>query len=978
MSSLLHPLALACLLFAPPDPVIEPVDIALPVVPTPNFERRTFEGDPIGVQQIVLANGLTVILSENHERPDVFGAVVVRAGSKDDPADNTGMAHYLEHLMFKGTQTLGTTNWAAEAPLQAELVELYERHKRADSDEERAELQTEIAKVVEQTYAYVIPNELRRMLSALGATDEGAFTREDETVYHSRFPASEIEPWLRIAAHRFVDPVFRLFPTELEVVYEEKNQSLDDFEWKLYEEIMAHAFPQHPYGTQSPLGQVEHLKSPSLLAMQEFFDEYYVPNNMVLVLVGDFDSETILPIIAEQFGAWQRGPEPEPRTGPVEPFEGRERVKLRSTPFRMGAHVFRAPTARHPDYAALQIARELLFNEHKSGFINELEDRGKLLGAHWATQDFADHGLDIVLFAPRILGQTFKNAEHQVREQYQRVARGEFDEQKVVEIRDGILRAEELEWETNKQRALLLIDGLVRYDGWQGYLDYREHLAHVTREDVMRVAATYYGDDYLDVRSRVGWAKKPRLSKPSYPAVAPQPNVHSSFYDEVMATPSAAPSLRLVDFGDDVSTTPIGENAVLRANHNPFNDSYSLSLVFGVGTERIRELFVAAPYLERLGTPTHSPTALHEQLSALGTTLTIAVDRDRLQIELRGPEQHLAATLELVEALLRDPVTDAKRWKALRRERVAIQRVDRQYPDSALEALVGFAAYGERSASLRDYGPRGARSLSAEMLLAAWQQAQAYGLEVRYIGQREPDEVAAILQRSLRGSLARSREPALPYTPWVRALPEHDTVYFLPRRGQVQTQMVFAVDGEPVAREQIAAAYAYSRYMSWLVFQEVLEFRALAYVAQGSFQRNPDPAQAGWFVGHIASQADKTFDTIDVMQGLIRDTPSKSDQMDELRAMLLHGLEAQSPGFRDLQAVVEYWRRLGYDEDPRTRMIEDYAELDFGDIQAFHAAQVAGRPVILMVVGDPRRVDVRALARYGEVIEVGERDVFAR
>ncbi|MFO7562098.1 MAG: insulinase family protein [Enhygromyxa sp.] len=975
--SILLSIAAACLLYAPPS--FEPVEIH-PVEPAPSYARRSFEDDPIAVSQITLENGLTVLLSENHERPEVFGAVVVRTGGKNDPADNTGMAHYLEHMLFKGTQTLGTSDWAAEAPLQARLVELYALLEQAETETQRAQIQAQIGAVVEQTYAYAIPNELDRMLAELGGADVNAFTSEDETVYYNSFPASQIEPWLEIYAHRFVDPVFRLFPSELEAVYEEKNSSLDRFEVKLYERFMARAFPEHPYGTQSVIGEVEHLKRPSLVAMQEYFDRYYVANNMALVLVGDFDSEAILPLIARHFGAWKRGPEPQPREATVEPFVGRELIKLRISPVRVGAFGFRTPTARHPDYAALQVVRELLFNEQDSGFIDELVREGKLLIALPFPLDFADHGLDVLFFAPRILGQSFKNAEKQVLEQYRRVARGEFDERRMLAIRDGLRRAEDRQWEDNEDRALALADAFIRHEGWQGYLDYRARLASLTREEVMRVAASYFGDDHLAMRSRMGFPKKPQLSKPGYPPVTPQPGARSAFYEQIMTRPSAAPKLRLVDFEAEVATTSLADRVVLRSNQNPFNDTYSLALVFGVGTEQIRELGLAAPYLERIGTRSHSPTQLREQLALIGTSLSIHAADERLYLRLTGPEQHLAAALALLDELLREPVADRKRYKALLRERAGVARVQRQDPAHVARALREYVMYGEESSYLRDYGKKDARKIDPERLLEAWQQAQRYALEVRYTGQREPTEVAQILRRSL--VLATARLPAVEHDVRERVLPRRDTVYFLPRRKLVQTQLHFVVDGDPVAREQIAAADAYGEYMggsmAGLVFQEVREFRALAYSAWGAFLRDDDPAQAGYFLGGISCQADKTAESIAVMMGLIRDMPRKPERMDPLRAALVRGLETDSPGFRELQGTIEHWRRLGYGEDPRRWLVEDYGKLDFADIEAFYAAQVAGRPVILLVVGDPRQIDMDELARYGEVVEVAEREVLPR
>jgi zinc protease len=983
----LSSLALASLLaYAPPAPptpptpsdAIAPVEITLPS--GPSFAFQTFPGDPLAVKQFVLPNGLTVLLSENHEQAEVFGAVVVRTGGKNDPADNTGMAHYLEHMLFKGTQSLGTSNWAAEQPLQARLVELFERHKRATSADQRAAIQAEIAQTVAQTYAYAIPNELDKMLAEIGSAGVNAFTTEDETVYYNSFPASQIDPWLAIYAHRFVDPVFRLFPTELEAVYEEKNISMDRFEVELYERFIAEAFPEHPYGTQSVIGEIEHLKAPSLVAMQDYFERYYVANNMALVLSGDFDAEAIMPIIAERFGAWRRGPDPQPRTGTVEPFVGRQLVKLRITPVRVGAYGFRTPTPRDPDYAALQVMRELLSNDQGSGYIDTLVSEGKILIALPFPISFADHGLDILFFAPRIFSQSFKQAEGLVLDQYRRIAAGEFDEATMLAIRDGLRRAEDRQWEDNEDRALALADSFVRHDSWQGYLDYREQLGQVSREDVMRVAERYFGDDHLGLRSRLGVNKPPRLTKPNYPAVVAQVGATSSFYAQVMDRPSPTPELAFVDFDSAVETTPIAEGVVLRTNNNPFNDTYSLDLVFGVGSDRVPELEIAAEYVERIGTRERSPTALREQLSLLGTSLSITVGRDRTYVRLTGPEQQLGPALDLLDAILREPVADAKRYKALRREHMALERVERNDPSELAAAARQFAMYGQNSTYLRDYGRRGLAKLDPDQLLAAWASAQTYALEIRYTGQQSASVVAEQVRGSL--TLAGPREPAVAFVQYPRVLPTRDTVYFLPHRKLIQTQLAFVVDGDPVDPSHYAAADAYAEYMGGgmggLVFQEIREFRALAYSAWAGFLRDDTPVQDGYFVAGAGCQADKTRETIEVMLDLIRTRPDQPERMDALRSSLVRGLEGLSPGFRALQGTIAYWQKRGYTDDPRRHLLDAYPNLEFADIERFHAAQIAGRPITLVVVGDPRQVDTRELARFGRVIELHERQIFAR
>jgi predicted Zn-dependent peptidase len=959
-------------------PHIEPVQLAEAAAVAP-VDFETYADDPIGVKQIVLANGLTVMLSENHERPEVFGAVVVRTGGKNDPADNTGMAHYLEHMLFKGTKTLGTSDWEAEAPLQEELIRLYEAHKVAGTEAERKALQRKIAATVEKTYAYAIPNELDRVLSEMGGTGVNAFTSEDETVYHNTFPASQIGKWLEVYGHRFEDPVFRLFPTELEAVYEEKNITLDRFEVKLFESFTAQAFPEHPYGTQTVIGEVEHLKRPSLVAMREYFDKYYVANNMALVLSGDFDADAIMPQIEARFGTWRSGPDPVPRTGKVEPFDGRELVKLRVTPLRVGAFGFRTPTPRHPDYPAVMVMRELLYNEQGSGLIDRLVDEGKLLITFPFPLDNAEHGLEIIFFAPRILSQSFRNAENLIRDQFARVAQGEFDDATMLAIRDSLRRGEDRQWEDNEARALAMSSSFIRQDDWKGYLGFRSALAKVTREDVMRVAQTYFSDDFLAMRSRMGFPKKQRLRAPNYPSVKPKPGAESVTYEQLNQRPSPNPKFDFIDFEKDIRTTEVAKGVRLRSNPNPFNDTYSMELRFGVGRDAIRELWVAPEYLSRIGTRQHDPAAFKQALFAIGTTLDIEATVDELVVSVEGPEEHLSKALSLANELLSEPVADKKRWKSLRRERRGSAKVTRRDPDQRATALRNFAMLGAKSPQLRDYGKRGLRGLSPQKVLSAWKQAQGYEVEVRYAGSQEPRAVAEALRAKLR--FGESLHAAVPSVVHPRVVPTQDTVYFLPKRNAVQSRLFFAVEGDPVSRKDTAAADAYSGYlggsMAGLIFQEIREFRALAYSAWGRFFRDPTPEQQGYFLGGIGCQADKTDEAIEVMMGLIKDMPRKTEQMGALRSALIRSQETSTPGFRELQSVVEFWTRLGYRADPRKFLLPAYEELTFEDIDTFYSQQVRGRPVTLMVVGDPRSFDADGLSEYGRVIKVKERQLYA-
>ena len=177
--------------------------------------------DPMAVQIFQLDNGLTVYLTENHQTPRFYAEIAVRAGSKNDPAETTGLAHYLEHLLFKGTERMGTLDFAKEKPHLDHITELYEEHFREEDPEKRKAIYAEINKESQQAAQYAIPNEFDRLYRSMGAQGLNAHTWLEETVYKVDLPSNRLEQWATIEAERFVDPVFRLFQPELEIVYEE-------------------------------------------------------------------------------------------------------------------------------------------------------------------------------------------------------------------------------------------------------------------------------------------------------------------------------------------------------------------------------------------------------------------------------------------------------------------------------------------------------------------------------------------------------------------------------------------------------------------------------------------------------------------------------------------------------------------------------------------------------------------------------------
>jgi predicted Zn-dependent peptidase len=965
---LLHAIAASLIAFAPAPTTSEPDAAAAPIPALVELD-----GDPLGVRRVVLDNGLTVLLSENHDRPEVFGAVVVRTGAKNDPPDDTGMAHYLEHMLFKGTTELGTTDWAAERPLQERLEALYEELRGAQG-KRRERIVAEIGTTVKQSYRYAVPNELDQLLEQLGGTGVNAFTTYDETVYHNTFPASQIDGWLEIYAHRFENPVFRLFPTELEAVYEEKNIAIDTTGYELFRAFMRGAFPRHPYGTNDILGEVEHLKRPSLRAMRAYFERHYVPGNMALVLSGDFSTEEVLPRIVELFGAWRSRPTPTPPPRPVAAFGEDERVAVRLSPIRVGAIAFRTVPESHPDYAALLLARRLLSNEQRSGLVDRLSDDGKVLLAMYVPADLADHNLDVVAYAPRLLTQSFRAAEKLVLAQFRRVAEGRFDERTFAALKEGLLAEERLKWEDNEARALAIAHAFVARGGWEGYVEWLRRLEKLERGDVERVAAKLFAERRLIVRSRVGFPKKQRLEKPSHPPAAARPGAHSQLYRDLTARPSPRPKIELVDFAREVDERKLSRGIVLRVGDNPFNDIYHLELRFGVGTHAIRELDLLEDWLPRIGSRSTRGAAFRRKLFELSTTITATAELDRFVVRVQGPQRHMGAALELLDELLDSPEPARKPLRQLRREIWGYRHIERKDAVNVAEALREHVLYGRRSSYRREYGHAGALGVGVRRLRAVWQRVQEHELEIRYVGRERADAVAAAIERRL--SLAAPQRATVADVVRDREPPARTTVYFVPKRNAVQTQIWLAVEGGDTARNHVPAADAFSEYfggsMAGLVFQEVRELRALAYSAHGAFDRDEEPRQRGVLQVYVGCQADKTFEALDVLLGLVERMPERRERMTLVRSALVRSQETASPPFREVHDAIDSWQRSGYDDDPRRWLGPAYERLQFEDVAAFYRDHVAGRPVAIMVVGDPRKVDRARLRKYGKLVRVRE------
>lgn len=934
---------------------------------------------PIDVEIYQLDNGLTVILNEDHNLPQVFGSIMVRAGGKDDPKDATGMAHYMEHMLFKGTQELGTTNWEAEKPHIDSVFRLYDKLGRETDPEIRKNIQKKINEESLKAGKYTVPNEMFNLLRNMGGTSVNAGTGPDYTIFYNAFPPTQMEKWLDLYSHRFENPVFRGFQAELEVVYEEKNMYSDNFAFSMIENFNKNFYRHHPYGQQTLIGTIEDLKNPSLTKMYDFFTAWYVPNNMALILTGDFDKSIVKPLIEAKYGQWERKETPQRIVYKEEPFNGREQVEMKLSPIKLGILGFRTIPAGHPDEIALSVCNAVLSNQSETGLLDKLTLDNKMMGAQVINMPYNDEGASVILFIPKILGQKLESAEDLIIDELQKLKAGEFDVALIENIKTELFRDYQINMESNEYKGNMLATAFGRYQSIDDLLQYPNQLLAITREDVMNVANKYYGENYLAFYSKMGFPKKQKIDKPDYTPLAANLNASSTYAQQFETIPETALQQKFVDFEKDVEKITPTKGMDVYCVRNPANDVFKLRVNYKVGDHTIPQLKYATSAMNLAYPQGSNLDDFKAAIAASGCTYDILGSESYTNIEITGFDDKFNEALALVATLIENPVLDQTKMELLYEAAKTERKMERSEPDNVAGALVDFVKYGQKSTFLDRPGLKEIKSLQAVDMTEAFKMIQDYGVNIHYSGNLNPEEVAEICKDVFKTNSTKSVE-----TPVVMDLNQYaeNIVYFVDKKKATQSNIYFFANGSAYDPEQQAVMDAFNLYFggdfSGLVLQEIRESRSMAYSAGAKYVEPPLKGKEKYFMGKIGTQADKTIQAITIFDSLVRHMPAKTERMDMIRQYLTNSTPSKRPHFRELSAEILGWQNQGFETDPAFTKLKAYENLKFDDIQQFYASNIQDKPMVICVVGDKKRVDTKELEKFGKVAFIKEKELFGK
>lgn len=931
------------------------------------------------VQELELSNGMKVWVNVDHSQPKVFGAVVVNAGAVDCP--NTGIAHYFEHIMFKGTDKLGTIDYAAERVYLDSISMKYDELARTSEDKARKSIQQDINRLNVKAAQYAIPNEFSRLTSKYGGSELNAGTSYDFTYYHNTFSSQFLEQWCELNSHRLIHPVFRMFQGELETVYEEKNMYSDNPSAMMLEQITSKFLAGTPYAYPI-IGSTENLKNPKLSEMEDFYKKYYVASNMGLVLSGDIDTDSLLPTLERTFGQLERGVKPvrQPIIAPAINGVVEDKFLFPMPIIKMSMMLFRAPTEYDPDAPALKVAMSLLNNDNNTGLLDELTNKNRVYASMAEHISFNQTAGIMVIVVPKLLCKA-KTAEKLTLTQIEKLINGEFSDDQLHAIKQMMLQESAMGMETISKRSDLMVAAMSAGVSWDDYLKLQSSVKDITRDDVIRVARKYFTGNYMLLHKKNGKCPVEKIAKPEFSPVVPQhSNEKSSFAQRLEQIPVTDVAPKLLDFENDAQKVDMTNGNVLYANTNPLNDIFSLSIIIHKGSLHDKLLEAAPEYVSSLGTDSLDIKAFGSAMQQLGAKMEMTADEQQTIIVLTGEDKNFESTLRLFAHFLDHMKADKEKLDDLKDAAGPSEKSFWDENTDVFSALISRVIHGQRSSYLTRLTSKALKKHSAEDLINSFKRLYDCRCEIAYTGRLSAQQVAAVMSEFVPQF---SGNQDYPIEEIALENPQERMVYVfdMPKSRQTLIGLYRPLAAVTSDRDK-ALLELWGEYfggdMSSVLFQEVREFRSLAYASQGvastpSLARSVDPSG---YLAMVGTQGDKSMQAIALLDSLINNMPMNVENLNVARQSLLNEINNNYPSFRGKPLLIATQERHGYFKDEQTVLTRLLPTLTQADVEAFYRENVQGQPYQLMIVGNVKSLDLKSLGKYGTVKIVKKNDIY--
>ncbi|MCB0738070.1 MAG: insulinase family protein, partial [Bacteroidetes bacterium] len=720
---------------------------------------------------------------------------------------------------------------------------------------------------------------------------------------------------------------------------------------------------------QTAIGTVEHLKNPSLTKMYEFFKTYYVANNMVLVLSGDFNSGDAKKFIEKSWGDLPTGKIPTLKGVNTDPFESAKLIEAKLSPIKVGGLGFHTVPMGHKDQLALEIFHAMLSNSSQSGLLDKLQIDNKIMGAGVIPIDYLDAGATLLFFIPKIIGQKHADAEKLIMDEIGKIKSGAFDDWMLEAAKTALYVDHQKSLENNESVVLSLVNAELSGQDLGGFFTKGEAIRKVSKEEIMQVAKKYYGDNHLSFYSSTGFPAKAKIQKPEYEPVVSKNEGSSEYGKQLMAIQSGELNITPLNYKQDVKQLPFSERSFFYHTLNPKNDIFSLNIKFRIGTDVEPMAEHVATMMNYAGTDKLDAKALKDEFAKLGISCGIAAEKTYFTIQLEGLEENFSKALPLVNALLQNPSLPQDKMSTLYDLAKSDRKLEKSQPEQLAQALFSYLRYENESPYLKRLTLKQIKNLESTAIIEKYKEYQTYNVEIHYVGQLPAEEI----KTQLEDAIAWNNNPKFGLVPYYKKVKNYteNQVFLVNKKNVNQSQVYFMINPFYFEPEQKSNMDAFNMYFgggfSGLVVQEIREYRSLAYSAGAQVYApasNEFPCQ---FYGMLGTQADKTLDAIEVFNGLIREMPVKEERLEMIKEFLVNEAQTDVPNFRDRSAYIVKMQDMGYHTDPRIELVERYKDLTFEDILNYYEMVFREEPLIIAIAGDKKRIDVKELEKYGKV-----------
>ena len=940
------------------------------------YTYRYVTNDPTNARFYTLKNGLTVILSPTNKEPRVQCYVAVRAGSKTDPATNTGLAHYLEHLLFKGTDKYGSLDWAKEKVELDKIDALYEKYNKTKDPAQRKEIYKEIDRVSGIASKYAIANEYDKMMSAMGAQGTNAFTSFEQTVYTDDVPANALDKYIAVQAERFRNPVLRIFHTELEAVYEEKNRSLDNDGSLVLETLLANLFKKHNYGQQTTIGTVEHLKNPSLIEIRKYFNTYYVPNNMAVILSGDFNPDHAIAKIDKAFSYMKEKSVPEYTFAPEDAITSPVIKEVVGPDAESVTIAFRLPSNQDKDAALANLVGSILTNG-KAGLIDlNLVKKQKLLKASAYSYLLVDHGLLYISASPS-QGQSLEDVKKLVLNEIENLKKGNFDDDLIPSIVNNIKKHKIQQTESYGDRAYMLMDAFTGKLNWRDQVAYVNDLSKVTKKDIMDFANKYFGNNYVAVLKHKGERTDiEKIEKPTITPVETNADKQSAFVKMINQMPSTPVSPVFLDYNKDLQRSKLGKAEVYYVQ-NKENQLYRLNFRYKIGTLNDLKMGLAAQYIQFLGTDKKSAEQISKEFYKIASSFRVHTADEYTFVTIEGLQENFEAAVTLYENLIQNLKADDQALEALK-ARIQKYRSDvKANRNQIMQALTSYALYGPKNKYNHALSNAEIASTTSQELVDRLKKLNDVEQIVIYYGPATMGELTSKLS-SLHKVPATFAKVA-PAKVFKQVEQTKNQVLFTDYE-MVQAETRWIRNTVPYNPAESTVIKVFNNYfggsMGSLIFQTIRESKALAYSTYGMYRVPRKKDEKYYMLAYVGAQADKLKEAVSTMDDLLTTMPELPANLDLAKAQLKKDIQTERISQDDIIYNYLNAKELGLTKDIRKEIYQNLDKITMSQVKAFHDKYLSKKPYTYVILASEKKLSKEELQKIGEFKKLTLEELF--